>query len=495
MRTPRISRTFGPIHFEDLDPHRFEDLVRELAYDFNDWQSIEATGRAGNDAGFDIRAYERVAETITEGSDRGDSEEERELPHPMEGHLWMIQCKREKEIGPARVRSIVSEVEAENPPYGYILAAPANFSKTSFDTFRDELRKKEVMEFYLWGKAQLEDMLHLPKNDRILFTFFGVSLVSRRRSRSTEVRSVIVTKNKLYRVLGEGQQLHKQVLVRDLNDTHYPYKADYKDFDSRPRWKEYSAERHHPLGLFVNSRRFFAYIDTETKEFDYTNEVDLRHVEVERDEDRQSFHEKQTPVRRFWEFLPRAKQGHIVIDGFIKYEDIVAVDEKGDELYSFPHIFVPFGKEGPFAGSRQMFEKGQEKIWNIEDYKRITIFPKTFPKPKPARIRKGTVVLDEASLKDLKEYREVGAVYDQIGKYSFLEPGDVIAIKSSSESVRADTHIEITCVLKNVLISAYLKQTGEVFRYRRAMQQQLGKDVPEDETVTVYEFKRHYLTN
>lgn len=30
------------IHFEDLDPHRFEDLVRELIYDFRDWQTIEA---------------------------------------------------------------------------------------------------------------------------------------------------------------------------------------------------------------------------------------------------------------------------------------------------------------------------------------------------------------------------------------------------------------------------------------------------------------------
>ncbi|CCD86205.1 protein of unknown function [Bradyrhizobium sp. ORS 285] len=42
---PRISRTYGPIHFEDLEPHRFEDLIRELVYEFKDWQSIEATGR------------------------------------------------------------------------------------------------------------------------------------------------------------------------------------------------------------------------------------------------------------------------------------------------------------------------------------------------------------------------------------------------------------------------------------------------------------------
>lgn len=48
---PKVTKTYGPIHFEDLDPHRFEDLVRELIYDFRDWQSIEATGRTGSDEG------------------------------------------------------------------------------------------------------------------------------------------------------------------------------------------------------------------------------------------------------------------------------------------------------------------------------------------------------------------------------------------------------------------------------------------------------------
>jgi hypothetical protein len=39
-RKPHIARTYAPIHFDDLDPHRFEDLVRELIYDFKEWQAI-----------------------------------------------------------------------------------------------------------------------------------------------------------------------------------------------------------------------------------------------------------------------------------------------------------------------------------------------------------------------------------------------------------------------------------------------------------------------
>jgi len=59
-------------------------LVRELNYDFRDWQSIEATGKGGDDDGFDIRAYERT--TTTTVDDEGN-----EVLHPMDGNVWMIQ--------------------------------------------------------------------------------------------------------------------------------------------------------------------------------------------------------------------------------------------------------------------------------------------------------------------------------------------------------------------------------------------------------------------
>jgi len=185
MVKPKVTRTYGPIHFEDLEPHRFEDLIRELIYDYKDWQSIESTGRTGGDEGFDSRAYEKVEIISREES---ENDEEIEEIHPMEGNLWMIQGKRQKQIGPKKIKSILEDISVKNPPYGYILAASTDFSKKAYDIFREELKKKGVMEFYLWGKGELEDMLHLPKNDRILFTFFGISLVSKRRSRTTLIK-------------------------------------------------------------------------------------------------------------------------------------------------------------------------------------------------------------------------------------------------------------------------------------------------------------------
>jgi hypothetical protein len=43
---PRTTRSYGALHFEDLDPKRFEDWVRQLAYDYRPWRNLEATGRA-----------------------------------------------------------------------------------------------------------------------------------------------------------------------------------------------------------------------------------------------------------------------------------------------------------------------------------------------------------------------------------------------------------------------------------------------------------------
>lgn len=84
--------------------------MRELIYDFRDWQTIEATGKGGDDDGFDIRAYERTTTTVVD--DDGN-----EVVRPMDGNLWMIQCKREKTIPPSKIKKILEDIDPENPPY------------------------------------------------------------------------------------------------------------------------------------------------------------------------------------------------------------------------------------------------------------------------------------------------------------------------------------------------------------------------------------------
>lgn len=41
---PTTTRTFNPLPLEHLEPKRFEDLVRQLTYEFRPWRQLEATG-------------------------------------------------------------------------------------------------------------------------------------------------------------------------------------------------------------------------------------------------------------------------------------------------------------------------------------------------------------------------------------------------------------------------------------------------------------------
>jgi hypothetical protein len=485
MAKAKVSRTYGPIHFEDLDPHRFEDLVRQLIYEYKPWQTIEATGRSGNDGGFDVRAYETIGQSNRPGNEDEDVEE----ISPMEGNLWMIQAKREKEIGPKRIKEILDDIDAKNAPYGYILAAAANFSKDSYDTFRDELRKKEVMEFYLWGKAEMEDMLHLPKNDHILFAFFGFSLVSRRRSRATQIRQVVINKNKLFRVLGEKPSYRQPVLLRDSKDAKYPYQTSYKDFKERPRWREYNAVEYHPLGLLVRVCEYFAYVDTAKKEYDYTQGASLIYRESDSEEDKKGQQEAKDKVEDYWEHLPRRHRAKFIRHGLVRYDEMVVIDDKGDSWYKFPHIFVDFeGPSGPFAGSVEFLKVGESHIW-LEDCKRVKKFPPSFPLPKIGEVHDSKVItLGDQHFRMLTHGEEgFHALFDTDGKYDFLKQRDVVPIENKAEG-NTKYYLQITHV-ERVRVKDYLKGNEHLIR---DVEQQIGRKPNPEEFLNVHEFKKTY---
>jgi hypothetical protein len=490
-----VTKTLGPLHFEDLEPHRFEDLVRELVYDFKDWQSIEATGRSGSDDGFDIRAYERVTAPERE-SGEGEPEEGEEAPHPMEGNLWMFQCKREKEIGPKDVAKIIDDgVKADYPPYGYVLAAPANFSKKSFDMFREELRQRGVMEYYLWGRAALEDMLHLPRNDRVLFTFFGISLVTRRRSRATDIRAIVARKNKLLKIFGE-QPGHDPILARDLKDTEYPYSAYYKDFDIRPRWSAYTVLAIDPRGLVLRVNDYFAYRDASNGEWDLTEALDLARPHEGQDrKQRMSDAELREKIEGFWHFIPHANRVHFVRNGLIKFEDIAVIDEKGDSEFEMPHIFVDFHPaDGPFSAFGEHL-RIHERRESVEGLKRIKYFPSRFDSPRIGTVHstKLNVAIRDARLMSVSS-AQMSALYAVDDRFDFLAVSDVVGIESTdSRRGSASEPVLIQITHRRAMPGkAFLASLVDDPTLMHEVRQQIGRDVAESDELRILEFKVTY---
>ena len=91
----KVTKTLNPLHFEDLEPHRFEDLVRQLIYDLKSWRLLEPTGRMGSDDGYDARGQEIVDFTEVEEEVGAGEENDTEISTPIQpDRLWQIQCKR-----------------------------------------------------------------------------------------------------------------------------------------------------------------------------------------------------------------------------------------------------------------------------------------------------------------------------------------------------------------------------------------------------------------
>jgi hypothetical protein len=252
-------RTIGPLHFEDLEPHRFEDLARQLVYDFRPWRALEATGRSGSDEGFDARGFEIVNDGDPVPAYEPDDPTEETADTTGSDRVWLIQCKREQTITPAKLRKFLADIAPESlvDLNGVILIAACDFSKKARDEFIRWRSEKGISEGYIWGKAELEDQLYQPKNDGLLFAYFGFSLRIRRRSIKMELRAKLAMKRKSARVLTE----YAAVLIRDPTDDRYPFPLSPEEEEGNPRrWRVRRYLGQNYLVSARNHSKFFQWL-------------------------------------------------------------------------------------------------------------------------------------------------------------------------------------------------------------------------------------------
>lgn len=388
----KATKTLNPLHFEDLEPHRFEDLVRQLAYDFRNWRLLEPTGRLGSDEGYDARGFEIVDNSEPQDTEDDELENEKEEKISPD-RLWQIQCKREKTITPSKIEKYIDEMipRGADIPYGVIFASPCDFSKETRDVFREKLTKKGVQEFYMWSKADLEDMLMLPKNDHLLFAYFGISLTIRRRTIKSQIRALLSIKKKADKHLGAIlQRSYNPVLVRDVNDKQYPYMSNVKDFKKKPAWKKYFFVGHSHDGIRLLTRKYFAYRDVDKttgklNKWDYSEEINL--AIVYDDEWHKNKEDGEINYRgyQFSQKIDKDNRAFFLTEAIIPYDRIVEIDPLGDTIAKCPHIFVEVKNNSWFEyGDTYLTPDNDFEQWFpiYDEHKKIRVkyFPKKFPK-------------------------------------------------------------------------------------------------------------------
>lgn len=394
------TRTIGPLHFEDLEPKRFEDLVRQLAYEFKPWRKLEATGRAGSDDGFDARGYEmvakesveRVAPPETAEGEQSQGDDDEALVEGADDRLWLIQCKREKSIGPTALVKYLDDIvlSPEEKLHGLVFTAAADFSKKARDAFAKKCTAMGLEEWHLWGKAELEDRLFQPAADHLLFAYFGVSLTIRRRSQRSDLRAKLVMKRKAKRLLQRYE--HQQLVLRPPETPTYPHSSEVRHpVTGEPPWwlREYRGLVHE--GLLFCVRRFFAYLHDDGEQWDaamaYNDVRSSKHDDPWRRED--DDFEMRAKIHEIWSAFPKHNQAWFELLGVIPFEDVLDIDELGDEFVERPHIYAPFnGSTGPFKTVWARIEttegyNARVLYVSVAEEERTSIFPAELRERKP----------------------------------------------------------------------------------------------------------------
>ena len=343
------TRTLNPLPFKDLEPRRFEDLVRQLAYDFRTWRSLEATGRSGNDSGYDIRGWEILPVSDIAISDN-DDDEDRSLSttEPATDRIWLIQCKREQAIGPKKLGRYFDEIpdEEKNNLYGLVFAASCNLSKKSRDLLRERCRDAGISECHVWSTSEIEDMLFQPRNDGLLFAYFGISLKIRQRSVRTKIRGRLAAKRKAYSALEGDDYAHQIVLLRDPEESRYPY-LDEESERNEHDWRVLTFVGHHALGMRFQFAEYFAFLDDDDETWDM---ADVLNETIHPSDDPWYSQEEETQrkllftkIHKFWsEKIDESKRGKLKVEALISYDEILEIDRHGDNFFQGPHIYVTF---------------------------------------------------------------------------------------------------------------------------------------------------------
>ena len=295
------TRTTNRLHFEDLEPHRFEDMGYELLYRLQKWNRIENWGRSGSDDGIDIYCEDNKK------------------------RKWFCQCKRYKEITKEQVQSVVDKIVAKNKNIqgGTILLIIAcNLSKTISEFFECYSSKKGFAETKVWSASTLEAMLWNDQKDlRAKYFDFETEKNSNREKVLHGNKMKQVVQKKLLRDIEWNHNTLMQIAKNPSLQFRYT-KADIRSIDDidDPYGDDAYFCRIFPFQLTEVGIEFF---DCPWIDFRIAINIDTRCWRRLKEEEKLKANEIDV------------RADHVVL---IPYYSIVDIIEDGDERSDYPII-------------------------------------------------------------------------------------------------------------------------------------------------------------
>lgn len=302
-----VTKTIGQLHFEDLDPIRFEELILSIVYRMRRWEKLDHFGKKGSDDGIDIRAVE-----LLENGKRD---------------TYHIQCKRYSKLTATQIRGIIKNYTDKNKdiPDFYILAMACPLTKKQIEIFEKCCTENGFKSYTVWTGSVIEAMLYGSYQD-LLFAYFGINMIEKKNQTAGSIRRNIALKKRMrsdfiqYPVMKTSADHMKvarepwtkfkysEVIIRSIYDKAYPEDNTLLNNDGTGYYKAEVYDFYHN-GLLA---RAFPYDqDIIVKVEDYNGNVREKKVRVE-------------------------------TLGCIPFENIIEYDFDGDEYYPFSHVFCDF---------------------------------------------------------------------------------------------------------------------------------------------------------
>lgn len=164
---PNPSITTNRLHFEDLEPRRFEELGYQLLHSLYKWERLDHTGVCGNDGGIDMYGITK------------------------DGVHCYCQVKRYQKLSQSDIRDIYSAIIDNNkagiePNSKFILICACDLSKQVLDVAYDEAAKYGFKSVEIISRTKLESFLY-NGHRTLLRTFFGLTSYTR-ESNAAKIR-------------------------------------------------------------------------------------------------------------------------------------------------------------------------------------------------------------------------------------------------------------------------------------------------------------------
>lgn len=309
MNTP--TKTTNKLHFEDLDPHRFEDLAYEVLYRKQEWARIENWGKSGSDDGIDIYCEE------------------------LNGEKWFGQCKRYKSLSLAQIKAIVDKIVLNNKNTNdstIFIVTACDVSKTTSETFQNYSIGKGFKKAIIWTSSTLEAELYSRHTDLSGKYFNNTNKEVQKEKRiidNVQMRKEVENKlinNKILQNTQYWQKIIKDPSLKFICDAAIVHSTDDHLYPG-------GGEKGEAIRSWF--KIWFYNLTIDGIEF-LLAPYDYVKVAVN----------MQTKHWRKLKNDEESLNNEIIMNadyiGLIPYYNIICINEDGDEYYQEPHIYCRF---------------------------------------------------------------------------------------------------------------------------------------------------------